>query len=160
MEMLEESVDMMIKLWTTDPPYDIRGKYWQAVVKDNLLPDIGVGKMTEPYQKPHPRIMLPSMSRNSASSRLAARRGWEMISANFVPAEGLVVHWRDYCDERRKLGLPRSSRSGGARAARCWSPRPTRRRGLTCARPAMRSSGTSSTSSASRATAASSTCSS
>ena len=26
MEMLEESVDMMIKLWTTDPPYDIRGK--------------------------------------------------------------------------------------------------------------------------------------
>ena len=75
MEMLEESVDMMIKCWTTDPPYDIRGKYWQAVVKDNILPDIGVGKIAEPYQKPHPRIMLPSMSRNSASSRLAARRG-------------------------------------------------------------------------------------
>ena len=106
MEMLEESVDMIVKLWTTDPPYDIRGKYWQAVVKDNILPHIGVGKMTEPYQKPHPRIMLPSMSRNSASSRLAARRGWEMISANFVPADVLIGHWRDYCDERTKHGLP------------------------------------------------------
>jgi alkanesulfonate monooxygenase SsuD/methylene tetrahydromethanopterin reductase-like flavin-dependent oxidoreductase (luciferase family) len=105
MEMLEESVDMIVKLWTTDPPYDIRGKYWQAVVKDNILPHIGVGKMTEPYQKPHPRIMLPSMSRNSASSRLAARRGWEMISANFVPADVLIGHWRDYCDERTKHGL-------------------------------------------------------
>ena len=38
MEMLEESIDMMIRLWTEDPPYEIRGKYWQAVVKDNVLP--------------------------------------------------------------------------------------------------------------------------
>jgi hypothetical protein len=48
---------MMIRLWTTDPPYDFRGKYWQAVVKDNVLSDIGVGKMTVPYQRPHPPIM-------------------------------------------------------------------------------------------------------
>ncbi len=106
MEMLEESVDMMIRLWTEDPPYDIRGKYWKAVVKDNVLADIGVGKMAVPYQRPHPPIMLPSMSRNSASSRLAARRGWHMISANFVPQDVLAGHWRDYCDERGKLGLP------------------------------------------------------
>jgi alkanesulfonate monooxygenase SsuD/methylene tetrahydromethanopterin reductase-like flavin-dependent oxidoreductase (luciferase family) len=106
MAMLEESVDMMIRLWTEDPPYDIRGKYWRAVVKDNVLPDLGVGKMTVPYQRPHPPIMLPSMSRNSASSRLAARRGWHMISANFVPKEVLAGHWRDYCEERRAHGLP------------------------------------------------------
>jgi alkanesulfonate monooxygenase SsuD/methylene tetrahydromethanopterin reductase-like flavin-dependent oxidoreductase (luciferase family) len=106
MEMLEESVDMMIRLWTEDPPYDIRGKYWQAVVKDNVLPHLGIAKMTVPYQRPHPPIMLPSMSRGSASARLAARRGWHMISANFVPQEVAAGHWRDYCDERRKHGLP------------------------------------------------------
>ena len=48
MEMLEESIDMMIRLWTEDPPYEIKGKYWQAVVKENVLPDLGVGKMTVP----------------------------------------------------------------------------------------------------------------
>ena len=105
MAMLEESIDMIVKLWTTDPPYDIRGKYWQAVVKDNVLPDLGVAKMTEPYQKPHPPIMLPCMSRGSSSARLVARRGWNSISANFVPADIAKSHWRDYCDERKKHGL-------------------------------------------------------
>ena len=85
-------------------------------MKDNVLPDIGVGKMTVPYQKPHPPIMLPSMSRNSASSRLAARRGWHMISANFAPEEVLIGHWRDYCDERR---------SSACRSSRRMACRPT-----------------------------------
>ena len=48
MEMVEESVDIITKLWSTDPPYDIHGKYWSFHVKDNVLPDIGVGKMTVP----------------------------------------------------------------------------------------------------------------
>jgi len=106
MEMLEESIDHIIRLWTEDPPYDIRGKYWQTVIKDNVLPHLGVAKMTVPFQRPHPPIMLPSMSPNSASARLAARRGWHMISANFVPQAVAAGHWRDYCDERRKHGLP------------------------------------------------------
>jgi alkanesulfonate monooxygenase SsuD/methylene tetrahydromethanopterin reductase-like flavin-dependent oxidoreductase (luciferase family) len=106
MEMLEESIDHIVRLWTTDPPYDIRGKYWQTVVKDNVLPHLGIAKMTVPLQRPHPPIMLPSMSRNSASSRLAARRGWHIISANFVPQDIAATHWQDYADERRKHGLP------------------------------------------------------
>lgn len=106
MAMLEESIDMMIKLWTSEPPYDFRGKYWQAVVKDNVLPQLGIGKITQPFQKPHPPIMLPSMSRGSASTRLAARRGWHAISANFVPQDVAAGHWRDYVEERRKHGLP------------------------------------------------------
>jgi alkanesulfonate monooxygenase SsuD/methylene tetrahydromethanopterin reductase-like flavin-dependent oxidoreductase (luciferase family) len=106
MEMLEESVDMMIKLWTTDPPYDLRGKYWQTVVKNHVLPEIGVGKLTVPYQRPHPPLMLPAMSPGSSSVRLAARRGWHIISANFVPQAVQAGHWRDYCDERRKHNLP------------------------------------------------------
>src|SRR5260370_38813802 len=70
--------------------------------------------MTVPYQRPHPPIMLPSMSRNSASSRLAARRGWHMISANFVPKEVLAGHWKDYCEERRAHGLPIEPSKGRA----------------------------------------------
>src|SRR5205823_9822682 len=32
--------------------------------------------------------------------------GWHMHSANFVQQEVPAGHWRDYCDERRKHGLP------------------------------------------------------
>jgi alkanesulfonate monooxygenase SsuD/methylene tetrahydromethanopterin reductase-like flavin-dependent oxidoreductase (luciferase family) len=106
MEMLEESIDMIIRLWTEDPPYEMRGKHWNISVKDNVLPHLGIGKMTVPYQTPHPPIMLPSMSRNSSSTRLAARRGWHMISANFVPQNVATGHWQDYADERCKHGLP------------------------------------------------------
>ncbi|MFO1067916.1 MAG: LLM class flavin-dependent oxidoreductase [Geminicoccaceae bacterium] len=105
-EMVEESVDIILKLWSEDPPYDIQGKYWNFQVKDNVLPDLGVGKMTVPFQKPYPPIMLPSMSRNSASAKLTARRGWHMISANFVPEDIAIGHFKDWAGERQRLNLP------------------------------------------------------
>jgi alkanesulfonate monooxygenase SsuD/methylene tetrahydromethanopterin reductase-like flavin-dependent oxidoreductase (luciferase family) len=106
MEMVEESVDIITRLWSSDPPYDIQGKYWQFHVRDNVLPDIGVGKMTVPFQQPHPPIMLPSMSRGSSSAKVTARRGWNMISANFVPEDIAIGHWHDWAGERARLGLP------------------------------------------------------
>ena len=104
MAMLEESIDMIHGIWTSDPPYDFRGKYWNFEIKDSVLPDLGVGAMGKPYQKPYPPVMLPAMSRGSGSIRLAARRDWMFISANFVPAEVLKGHWRDYLDERQRIG--------------------------------------------------------
>ena len=70
----------------------------------NALPDIGVGDMGKPYQKPYPPVMIPAMSPNSSSARLAARRGWDLISANFVPDPVVKGHWKDYADECAKLG--------------------------------------------------------
>ena len=61
--------------------------------------------MGKPYQQPHPPVMIPAMSRGSGSIRLAAQRDWLFISANFVPDDVLKGHWRDYLDERKKLGL-------------------------------------------------------
>ena len=104
MEMLVESIDMIHGIWASDPPYEFHGKYWDFEIKENVLPDIGVGGMGKPYQQPHPPVMIPAMSRGSGSIRLAARRGWDCISANFVPDEVLRGHWRDYLDECKKIG--------------------------------------------------------
>ena len=105
MEMLVESIDMIHGIWASDPPYEFHGKYWDFEIKDNVLADIGVGAMGKPYQQPHPPVMIPAMSRGSGSIRLAAQRDWLFISANFVPDDVLKGHWRDYLDERKKLGL-------------------------------------------------------
>ena len=104
MEMLVESIDMIHGIWASDPPYEFHGKYWDFEIKDNVLPEIGVGGMGKPYQQPHPPVMIPAMSRGSGSIRLAAQRDWMCISANFVPDEVLKGHWRDYLDECKKLG--------------------------------------------------------
>ena len=106
MAMLEESIDMIHGIWATDPPYEFHGKFWDFEIKDNILPDIGVGAMGTPYQDPYPPDMLPAMRRGSSSLRLAARRDWMAISANFVPDEVLKEHWGHYADERQKHGLP------------------------------------------------------
>ena len=106
MAMIEESIDMILGIWSSDPPYEFHGKYWDFTIRDQVIPDIGVGAMGKPYQDPHPPIMLPAMSRGSSSIRLAARRDWHSISANFVPPEVLREHWQHWCDEKRKQGLP------------------------------------------------------
>ena len=106
MAMLEESIDMILGIWSSDPPYAFHGKYWDFEIKDQIIPDIGVGAMGKPYQDPHPPIMLPAMSRGSSSIRMAARRDWHSISANFVPSEVLKEHWGHWCDEKRKHSLP------------------------------------------------------
>lgn len=106
MAMLEESIDMILGIWSSDPPYEFHGKYWDFVIRDQVIPDIGVGGMGKPYQDPHPPIMLPAMSRGSASIRMAARRDWHTISANFVPAVVLKEHFQHWRDEKRRHGLP------------------------------------------------------
>ena len=106
MAMIEESIDMILGIWSSDPPYEFHGKYWDFEIREQVMPDIGVGAMGKPYQEPHPPIMLPAMSRGSSSIRLAARRDWHSISANFVPPEVLREHWQHWCDEKRERGLP------------------------------------------------------
>ena len=110
MAMIEESIDMILGIWSSDPPYEFHGKYWDFTIRDQVIPDIGVGAMGKPYQDPHPPIMLPAMSRGSSSIRLAARRDWHSISANFVPPEVLKEHWGHWCDEKRQARPP--SRGG------------------------------------------------
>ena len=69
----------------------------------------------------------------------------------------LIGHWRDYCDERQKLGLPIEPQRW--RAGRTLLVTETDEEAQAYLRtPGNALSGISSTSSASRATAASSTC--
>ena len=75
-EMAGEAVETVLKLWSTEPPYDIRGKYWTLRLEDYHWPDLGVGAMIKPYQKPHPPLVASAMSPDSGGVRSAAARGW------------------------------------------------------------------------------------
>ena len=100
--MLKESFDMIEALWTTDPPYSMRGKWWNTVIEQNNFPELGCGVVTKPYQKPYPKVAISAMSPNSSSMRLAGERGWMGISANFIPPVLVKTHWEQYvagCEE-------------------------------------------------------------
>jgi len=96
-EMMIESIDIIHKIWASDPPYRIHGKYWNAVVDTQVLPKLGVGPMLKPYQKPYPPLAVSAMSPNSSTAKIAGEHGWGMVSANFMPASHALTHWAAYC---------------------------------------------------------------
>jgi alkanesulfonate monooxygenase SsuD/methylene tetrahydromethanopterin reductase-like flavin-dependent oxidoreductase (luciferase family) len=91
-----ESIDIIQKIWASDPPYDIPGKFWTVRVRDNIVPALGVGTMSRPLQKPHPPIALSVMSPFSSTMTTAAKLGWIPISANFIPEYSIASHWQKY----------------------------------------------------------------
>ena len=101
-EMMLEAIDIILKLWASDPPYHIAGKYWNINVKEWVYDDIGLGHMAKPLQKPHPPIAVSAMSPYSGMMRLAAVRDWEPVSANFIGNWSVKSHWDTHLDECEK----------------------------------------------------------
>lgn len=108
--MTLESIDLVLKLWQTDPPFDFQGQFWHVKISDPL-PQLGVGTMIKPYQKPHPPIAMSVIRGNSLAARMAGARGYIPISTNLVPPTTLVEHWRTYCAGAMEAGQPTPDRS-------------------------------------------------
>lgn len=104
--MMLESIDMMLKIWTTDPPYALDGEFWDVRVTEASWPELGVGHMAQPFQKPHPPVAMSVMSPFSGSAKTAGERGWIPISANFVPANNVASHWQAYAKGATAAGQP------------------------------------------------------
>lgn len=102
--MMLDSLDIMKQIWSSGPPYDIKGKYWNVKLTDKIWPDLGVGELPKPLQLPHPELAVSVSSPNSNSIRVAAQRDMSPISANFVASWIVKTHWETYADECAKLG--------------------------------------------------------
>ena len=95
--MLVEHIDMIERIWSQDPPYDLKGEFWNVKVADSLFLDVGFGIMPKPFQRPRPPICIPSATPNSKSPYRCGQRGWGPVSSALLPADALVNHWRSYC---------------------------------------------------------------
>ena len=129
--MVVEAVDMIERIWSQDPPYDLKGEFWNIAIKDASTPELGVGYMPKPYQQPRPPIFMSLASPHSSSAKTAAQKGWGMISANIIPTYSVASHWTVYSETCRRAGITPRRRPGGSRATSWWR-RPTRRRTTAC----------------------------
>ncbi|WP_428032133.1 LLM class flavin-dependent oxidoreductase [Ancylobacter sp.] len=102
--MMLDSIEIMKKIWTSDPPYDIEGKFWNVKLSKSYWPDLGVGILPKTLTRPHPPLAVSVSSPYSGSMRVAARNDFMPISANFVASWVVKTHWETYCDELAKLG--------------------------------------------------------
>ena len=61
-----------------------------------VWPEIGLGGIVKPFQKPHPPILGTSSDPNSKGLIALGRRGWWPISSHFLHANHLPGQWSNY----------------------------------------------------------------
>jgi len=106
LEMFVEGIDQVLEIWRSEPPYNIKGKYWSITTERTMIPEIGQGVLPKPLQRPHPPIIGTVVAPFSKGVTLAAKRGWDPISANFLLPQWVASHWPMYADGCKQGGRP------------------------------------------------------
>ena len=104
--MFGEAIDQVLRIWASEPPYDIVGKYWSVTTQKTMIADIGQGVIPKPLQAPHPPIVVTVVAPFSKGVTAAAARGWEPISANFLMPQWVRSHWPNYVEGCAQAGRP------------------------------------------------------
>ena len=107
--MTIEGIDLVLKLWQTEPPFDFEGKYWRVTLDKPVSPH-GIGVLTKPYQRPHPPIAM-GLNTGRMSAPMCGQRGWIPISGNLVAISTVARHWTWYREGAREAGRPAPDRS-------------------------------------------------
>jgi alkanesulfonate monooxygenase SsuD/methylene tetrahydromethanopterin reductase-like flavin-dependent oxidoreductase (luciferase family) len=96
--MFVECINMVLKIWESEPPYDLQGQFWNVSVGKTMIPEIGQGFIMKPFQRPHPPIVGTAVAPFSQGVTEMAKRGWGPISANFLMPEWVKTHWPKYVE--------------------------------------------------------------
>lgn len=100
--MMRESLDIILKLWTTDDPFHFDGQYWKV---DRPAPLLGglMKSHLKPLQKPYPPIAVSGSSRNSEMFKLAGERGYLPMSLN-LHIDHVKDHWSGIAEAAGGVG--------------------------------------------------------
>jgi alkanesulfonate monooxygenase SsuD/methylene tetrahydromethanopterin reductase-like flavin-dependent oxidoreductase (luciferase family) len=105
-EMFLECINTILAIWSGEPPYDIKGKYWDVSTARTMMTEIGQGYLSRPLQRPHPPVVVTAVAPFSQGVAEAAVRGWEPISANFLMPQWVRSHWPKYVEGCARGGRP------------------------------------------------------
>ena len=96
--MFVEAINHVLALWQDDPPYDLKGRFWNISTARTHIPETGMGAIPKPLQRPHPPIVVTAVAPYSKGITEAAARGWDPISANFLMPVWVKTHWQKYVE--------------------------------------------------------------
>lgn len=113
-EMTAESLEIMMKFWTSDGPFRHEGKFWTAERPEDQSEGNHAFHL-KPYQDPHPPIGIAGLSPDSPTLELAGKMGFIPMSFCLGNAY-LDNHWQTYARAAEAAG--REPRRGEWRVAR------------------------------------------
>jgi alkanesulfonate monooxygenase SsuD/methylene tetrahydromethanopterin reductase-like flavin-dependent oxidoreductase (luciferase family) len=102
--MFLEAINQVLQIWASEPPYNIKGQFWNITTEKTLMADIGQGSIARPLQRPHPPIVVTAVAPFSKGVTEAAARGWDPISANFLMPMWVKSHWPKYVEGCERVG--------------------------------------------------------
>jgi len=104
--MFSEAIDVILAIWERDPPYDIDfpGNRYKVTTRTTHWPEIGLGYLHKPYQKPRPEIVGTVVAPSSKGVIAMGERDFHPLSANFLLPHWLPSHWANYAEGKRKAG--------------------------------------------------------
>ena len=104
-----EAIEMILRIWTSDPPYTFAGQYWSVNLSETIDAQMGIGRLHKPLQQPYPPIYVPSISRASKGLHSAAARGFRCISHHMLHADVLLDQWKTYAAGAASAGRTASA---------------------------------------------------
>jgi alkanesulfonate monooxygenase SsuD/methylene tetrahydromethanopterin reductase-like flavin-dependent oxidoreductase (luciferase family) len=105
-KLFAEAIDVILAIWEGEAPYDIdfpNNRYKVSTARTQV-PDIGVGYLGKPYQKPRPEIVGTVVAPFSPGVILMGKRDFHPLSANFLLSKHLKSHWQHYTKGRLEVG--------------------------------------------------------
>ena len=101
-----EAIDVILEIWTREPPYDIDlpNNRFKVAINKNASYDLGTGIMNKPFQKPRPEIVGTVVAPFSPGCVLMGRRDFPPLSANFLLAKHLKSHWQNFAKGKAEVG--------------------------------------------------------
>jgi len=105
-KMFADSIDVILAIWSSDPPYNIEfpGNRYKVTFARTAALELGVGVLAKPFQKPRPEIVGTVVAPFSPGVVLMGKRDFHPLSANFLLANHLKSHWTNYAKGKAEAG--------------------------------------------------------
>ncbi len=88
--MTREALDIILKMWSTDEPFEYAGYFWTVRNPEEMFGFLR--PHLKPKQTPHPPIGVAGLSKGSDTLKLAGEKGYLPMSLNLNPAY-VSSHW-------------------------------------------------------------------
>ena len=108
--MTVEGIDMVVKLWTTEPPFDFKGDFWHIKI-EHPMPDVNMGRMIRPFQQPHPQIAMSIVKGGSMASSYGRAARVQTAEHQSRALSTVANHWKTYSEGAAEAGNPEPDRS-------------------------------------------------
>ncbi|MBT1098058.1 LLM class flavin-dependent oxidoreductase [Streptomyces sp. Tu102] len=104
--MFVEAIDVILALWNGDAPYDFDkvDNRWKVSTGRTSVPELGLGAVRKPLQRPRPEIVGTVVAPFSKGVIAMGQRDFHPLSANFLLKDWLASHWANYADGKALAG--------------------------------------------------------